>query len=79
MSHQSKEEENEENKIINEPDPNYIGGHDSRGYREGFGIFINNGMNDGESVGLNYGGYLITDSHEVLTHCLRNLLIKILE
>ena len=42
--------------------------------REGFGIFINNRLNDRESVGLNYGGYLITDSHEVVTHCLRNLI-----
>ena len=38
LSHKSNKKENEENKIINEPDPNYIGALDSRGNREGFGI-----------------------------------------
>ena len=44
--------------------------------REGFGIFINKSMNaeEEESFGLNYGRYLITNSHEVVNHGLRNLI-----
>ena len=44
--------------------------------REGFGIFINKSMNvdEEESFGLNYGGYLITNSHEVANRGLRNLI-----
>ena len=44
--------------------------------REGFVIFINKIMNvdEEESFGLNYGGYLITNSHEVANHGLRNLI-----
>ena len=42
--------------------------------REGFRIFINNEMKDGESIGLNCGKYFITVSHKAITHCLRNLI-----